>query len=264
MQNLKLSIIQTDIFWEDADKNLINIDKKINDIKEETDLIVLPEMFNTGFSIKNKECAETMNGKTVNWLKSKAKEKKCVITASVFIKENNNFYNRLFWVKPDGNFEYYNKRHLFRLVGEQNIISEGKERKIFKIKNWKILPLICYDLRFPVWSKNRFINNEYEYDLIIYLANWPEPRKYSWKTLLKARAIENQAYVVGVNRVGKDGFGVEHSGDSMIVNYRGRIIKETPPFTEENFNKNLSYSELSDFRKYFTVGLDWDKYNIIQ
>ncbi len=262
MQDLKITIIQSDISWENAERNLDMFGNKIDSIKGYTDLIVLPEMFNTGFSVKNKECAETSDGITMQWLKQKAEEKNCVITGSIFMKENNKYYNRLIWMRQDGTYEIYNKRHLFQLVNEQDFISPGKKRKVFNLNGWKILPQICYDLRFPVWSKNTFYKGEYEYDLIIYIANWPEPRNYSWKSLLIARAIENQAYVVGVNRIAKDGFGIPHSGDSVIINYRGRIITNIKANSDSLKTKTLSYSELFEFRQYFKIGMDWDNFDI--
>lgn len=228
MKNLQISIVQSDIYWQDCDKNLQQYSEKISAIDNETDLIILPEVFNAGFNNDPVEVAEEMDGKTMKWMAEEAKSKDCVITGSIPIKENNNYYNRLIWMRPDGTYEQYDKRHLFRISKEYNTYSGGDKRLIVDYKGWKILPQICFDLRFPVWSRNTM-----DYDLAIYIANWPEVRSHAWKSLLVARAIENQCYVIGVNRVGEGKRGEYHAGDSMVVDPLGRkIIKVSRVETE--------------------------------
>lgn len=259
---LKVAFIQTTLKWEDSKGNLLNFNKIIESIKLDTDIILLPEMFNTGFSINPAACAETMNGSTVSWLRSKAKEKNSVICGTLLIAEDNAFYNRFIWMQPDGSYFTYDKHHLFRMSEEFRILASGRENITIYYKGWKIRPQICYDLRFPVWSRNRFRNGEYEYDLLLYPANWPASRAHVFKTLLMARAIENQAWVIGVNRIGNDGFGNAHSGDSMIINPFGIPVVQLLPYQDEICYSELDYSMLSDLRQKFPVGLDWDDFKI--
>ena len=219
MKNLKITLIQSNLFWEDKQKNLGHFGEKINTLEAQTDLIVLPEMFSTGFSMQPSLLAEPTDGPTIEWMKKQAKSKNAVVTGSVIIVENEKYYNRLFWVQPDGDFQTYDKRHLFTLANEHHYYAAGQSLLYTNLKGWKILPLICYDLRFPVWSRNTE-----DYDLLIYVANFPEKRAHAWKTLLQARAIENQAYTVGLNRVGYDGNDIYHSGDSCVLDYSGRTL----------------------------------------
>lgn len=268
MNNLKISIIQTALHWENKEKNLLMFSQKINEIIESTDIIILPEMFTTGFSMNPNKFAEPMNGLTVNWMKAKAKEKMCVIVGSFICEENGKFYNRLVWISPDGNCKAYDKRHLFRMANEDKYYSAGEKKIIVELKGWKICPLVCYDLRFPVWSRNKqeINSNEitnYEYDLLIYVANWPEIRSYPWKTLLLARAIENQSFVVGLNRVGNDGNEVYHSGDSAVINAKGVVMSKTMAHEESTETITLNYSELIAFRKLFPAMLDADSFEIL-
>jgi len=195
---ISVSIIQSDIIWEDRLSNLENYQNKINQI-ESTDLIVLPEMFTTGFSMNPKDISETMSGETIQWMKANASKMNSAICGSIIIEEDDKYFNRFIWVNPDGSIHHYDKKHLFSFAGEDKNYTSGNNKLIIEYKGWKICPLICYDLRFPVWSRN-----SEGYDLLIYVANWPDKRKLAWKTLLTARAIENQCYVIGVNRVGKD------------------------------------------------------------
>ncbi len=262
MQDLTVTVIQSDLVWEDSQANLAAFDQKMKQVHTPGDLIVLPEMFNTGFSINPERIAEPPGGPAFAWMQQKASALNAVVTGSVLTEEAGKYYNRLFWVRPDGTFEHYDKRHLFRLGEEYKIFTAGNRRPVFELKGWKILPQICYDLRFPVWSKNRLIDGSYEYDLIVYVANWPKVRSYAWRQLLIARAIENQAYVVGANRVGEDGHAMSHSGDSMIVNYLGEVLRQAPPFENAVITSQLSLTALNDFRKRFTVGLDWDEFEI--
>ena len=258
MNNLNITLIQSDLHWENIEKNLEMFAVKISEVGK-TDLIILPEMFTTGFSMQPEKFAEPMNGVTMSWMKGKAVEKKCVITGSFICSENGKFHNRLVWMKPDGTCSFYDKRHLFSMGDENNHYSAGNKKIIEEIKGWKICPLICYDLRFPAWSRNNVIN---PYDLLIYVANWPERRAYPWKTLLLARAIENQCYVAGLNRIGNDGNGINHSGDSAVIDPKGEIISSIPAHDEACETISLSYEELAEFRKIFPVLRDADKFEI--
>jgi len=265
MEDLKVTIVQSALHWENVDANLAMFSDKLKGIAAgSTDLIILPEMFSTGFTMNAKTVAEDMSGKAVQWLKKTSAEKKCVITGSLVINEApsgvgaDKYYNRLVWMRPDGSYETYDKRHLFRMGEENNTYTAGKKRIITTIKGWKICPLVCYDLRFPVWCRN--VNQEY--DLLVFVANWPEVRNYPWKQLLIARAIENQAYLAGVNRIGKDGNDFNHSGDSAVFNPKGMPISKTKASEESVETLTLSYKELEEFRKVFPVALDADKFRI--
>lgn len=276
MEDIKLTLIQSDLIWEEIDRNLSNLDIKISSIKEDTDLVILPEMFSTAFTMNTEKFAEEVHGKTIEWMRKHASEKQCVIVGSLIVRENNSYFNRLIWMKKEGSYEKYDKRHLFRLGNENLYYTPGNEILITNLKGWKFRPLVCYDLRFPVWSKNKLIDKKnettelrlttydysYEYDCLIYIANWPSGRKNAWKSLLVARAIENQVYAIGVNRIGKDGNGVSHSGESIAVDYSGKIIYEFKSDVEEIKTIKLSYNDINTYRKYFAFGLDWDKFNI--
>lgn len=268
MENISVSIIQTNLIWENTDVNLNNLSEKIKNTAS-GDLIVLPEMFTTGFSMNPSKLAEEPKGKTFNWLLENATKYNTVITGSYIVKENGNYYNRLYWVQPDGNYYTYNKKHLFRYGNEHEHYMHGDKKLIVKYKGWKICPLICYDLRFPVFARNKWSskNNidtlDAEYDLLIYVANWPERRNHPWKTLLQARAIENQSYVVGVNRVGTDGNNIIHSGDSAIIDFTGNYISAINPHEEKTITHTLLGSALIEFRKTFPAGMDADDFNII-
>jgi omega-amidase len=264
---MQVTIIQTALHWEDKDKNLAHFDALVNSITEPTDLIVLPEMFSTGYSMAPEKLADAANGKSLQWMAKKAKEKNAVICGSVPVEENKNYFNRLFWVMPDGSVDVYNKRHLFRMAGEDRHYAMGHEKIIKDLKGFKICPLVCYDLRFPVWSRNTFTRTNgfctAAYDVLIYVANWPEARTYPWKQLLIARAIENQCYVIGVNRIGEDGNGIKHSGDSMVINPRGEIISKTKANEQSIETITLDRIYLEDFRKAFPVGLDADDFKLL-
>jgi omega-amidase len=262
MEDLKISLIQSDLAWENPLQNIADFDKKIAGISENTDIIILPETFNTGFSIKPEKCAETMEGSTVKWMQQKAKEKNAVIVGSLLINDEGGVFNRMVWMQPDGNCFTYDKRHLFRMSDEFRLMDGGKKRTIVTYKGWNINLLICYDLRFPVWSKNTYTAGKYEFDLMICVANWPAARSHIWQTLLRARAIENQTYIVGVNRIGKDGAETEYSGDSMIIDPMGNILLQANASVEETHSLSLLKNFLEEFRGKFTVGLDWDKFSI--
>ncbi len=262
MNDLKITMIQSDLVWENSSQNLANFDVKLAGIIENPDIIILPEMFNTAFSINPAHCAETMEGESVKWLRQKAEEKDCVIVGSILVNDNGTYYNRMLWMQPDGNYKKYDKRHLFRMSDEYKLIGGGNSRTVVEYKGWKINLLICYDLRFPVWSKNTYKDNQYEFDLMLYVANWPASRSHIWQTLLKARAIENQSYVIGVNRVGIDGFITPHSGDSMLVDPTGIVMLQAAANEEGIYHLQLSKDSLQEFRNKFTVGLDWDDFQI--
>ncbi len=287
--NLKVTIIQSELHWENVEKNLAMFTKKITSIKEETDLIILPEMFTTGFTMNSSVLAETMDGKTVAWMKQQAKTKNAVIVGSLIIKNKvistlvetrGFFYNRLIWAQPNGTVYHYDKRHLFRMANEHEFYTPGNKRLIVELKGWKICPLICYDLRFPVWSRNtafkiqrsKFnvdhspLNNQPsmpDYDCLIYIANWPKARKEPWGKLLEARAIENQVYVVGVNRVGADGKDIPYSGNSAVIDPKGNGMTNIPKHQNSIETVTLNRQELDDFRIKFPVGLDGDDFDVL-
>lgn len=211
--------IQADLIWENPAENIKFFEDKIKTISANTDLVVLPEMFTTGFTMQPKNVAESMNGLSITWMKKIAKEYDIAITGSLVIEDDNQFYNRLVFIKPSGKIDVYDKRHSFTLAGEHEVYSSGTEKIIIDFKGWKICPLICYDLRFPVWARNTE-----NYDILIYMANWPDTRIKAWRTLLKARAIENMSYTIGVNRTGLDANNYQYSGNSLIVDYLGETL----------------------------------------
>jgi predicted amidohydrolase len=232
MPNLTVSLVQTPLFWEDKSSNLRMLEKKIMAISEKTEVVILPEMFSTGFSMHAELLAETMDGPTVAWMRRTAAQKKSILTGSLIIKEVQNdeplFFNRLIWMQPDGHLGYYDKRHLFAYGNEDRHYSSGNRRLLASVKGWKINLQICYDLRFPVWQRQPAslppLPEESAYDMLIVVANWPSARIHAWKTLLQARAIENQSFVIGVNRNGTDGNDLAYPGGSMIVGPLGEIL----------------------------------------
>lgn len=256
MNDLRITLVQTEIEWKNPIANLSHFDELFDGIKD-TDLIVLPEMFTTGFSVKTNDLFEEMNGATVSWMKKKSAEKQAAIVGTTIIKEDDKIYNRCLFVSPNGNVSYYDKRHLFSMGEENSCFSAGKEKLVVEYKGWRICPLICYDLRFPVWSRN--IEN---YDLLIYMANWPSPRHHVWKTLLTARAIENQTYCIGVNRIGSDGAGLKYLGDSAMVDPKGYATFLGSSNESKTFS--LSKSELIKFRQSFPLLNDKDHFEIIK
>lgn len=256
MQDLRITLVQTDLLWQDKPANLLKIDQLINGVQ--TDVVVLPEMFATGFSMDAKNNFSEMEGREHLWMKAKAKELNAVVSGSLIIKENGSFYNRFLWVQPDGTTEFYDKRHLFRMANEQEHYAPGKNIKVLELKGWKIALQVCYDLRFPVWSRNKNLG----YDTIIYVANWPEKRSFAWKNLLKARAIENLAYCIGVNRVGLDGNGINYSGDSAALSYLGEELSNIPPNQEKIETVLLSKASLDEYRKKFPAWMDADDFTL--
>ncbi|PZW43903.1 putative amidohydrolase [Mesonia algae] len=257
MENLSVAIIQTKLKWEDIDENLFRLTEKLNQVSD-TDLIILPEMFSTGFTMNAKLVAERESGKAVNWLIKMATSKKTAITGSLVIEENGNYYNRLFFVFPNGKYKTYDKKHLFTLAKEHEHYSAGSEKIIVNYKGFKICPLVCYDLRFPVW-----IRNVEEYDLLIFVANWPNKRVKAWGALLKARSIENMCYTIGVNRVGLDGNDHLYSGHSAVYDALGEKISKENKETEFIEKVTLSLESVTKTRKDFGFLKDRDAFNLI-
>jgi predicted amidohydrolase len=286
MSTLTVTTIQTDLCWEDKTANLRMLEEKIDGIAVHTELVVLPEMFSTGFSMRPQELAEGMDGPAIAWMRSVAARKKIILTGSLIIEEAGQYFNRLIWMLPNGQFGYYDKRHRFAYAGENDRYTAGHKRFVASVKRWRVLLLICYDLRFPVWSRQQGgaeagptsaaataaarvpasagtspTPTALEYDLIVYVANWPERRSLAWKTLLQARAIENQAYVVGVNRVGEDGQKILHAGDSMIIDPLGETLYHAAA-GEEVFTQTLTKERLETVRERFPFWRDADHFHI--
>ncbi len=255
--DLRVTIVQTQLHWQDAAANRAMFTKKLAAAAPQTDLIVLPEMFTTSFSMDAPTLAEAANGTTLAWMQQQAALYQAVLTGSVIVQENGQYYNRLYWVRPNGSFATYDKRHLFRMAKEHHTYTAGKERLVVELKGWNICPLVCYDLRFPVWSRNANL----DYDLLLYVANWPQVRSLAWRTLLQARAIENVAYVVGVNRVGTDGNNHPYSGDSAVIHPKGHHLLQTS-HAEGIHTLTLHKQELTDFREAFPAHLDADAFHL--
>jgi omega-amidase len=255
---LKIAIIQSDLVWENPKQNRANFKAKIKTISQPVDIIVLPEMFTTGFTMNAAHVAETMNGKTVSWMQKMATKTNAAIVGSIIVSEDNNFYNRLLFVTPNGTLEYYDKRHAFTLAGEDKVYKAGTIKHIIEYKGWVICPLICYDLRFPVWARN--VEN---YDVLMYVANWPKPRISAWDTLLKARAIENMSYVVGVNRVGLDDTQNEYCGNSAIYDVLGNAITSIKPNKEQIEIVTLERNHISYYRNKLKFLDDKDNFNLL-
>jgi omega-amidase len=256
MDKLRIALIQSNLIWENSAANLIQFDKQLELINQ-ADIIVLPEMFNTGFTQNVVGMAQTTSDQAINWMKAKALEFNTALVGSLIVSENNQYFNRMVMAYPCSDIKWVDKRHLFRMGGEHENFTAGSQRKIFNYFGWRIRPLVCYDLRFPVWSRN-----QNDYDLLIYVANWPESRRDVWKTLLKARAIENQCFVVGVNRVGTDGMGIEYVGESMVIDAKGNIVCELPVAQEGIGEVTISLNELQEFRNKFPVHADADSFTI--
>lgn len=257
MDKLKLLLIQPDLVWEDKTANLTKISGLISQRKQEADMILLPEMFTTGFSMEPSVLAESMSGKSCEWMWKQANLCDCLVAGSIIIEENGSYYNRFLAYSPDGLVAQYDKRHLFRMAGEESCYQNGTSRIIFEWRGWRILPQICYDIRFPVWIRNRD-----DYDLTLFVANWPEARRDVWDNLLRARALENQAFVAGVNRIGVDGRGINHVGDSMVISAKGSVVGKTIENEEGILEISVSLNELRTFRDKFPAYLDSDKFEI--
>lgn len=253
MQDLTVTILQCELAWEDPAANLAFFDNRLEQSIEQTDLVVLPEMFTTGFSMNARELAQDMDGSAVAWIQEASARHQVDITGSMIIREGQRYYNRLIWAKPDGTLQTYDKRHLFRMSGEHEVYSAGSQTITVGLKGWNIRPFVCYDLRFPAWTRNV----KKQYDLAVFVANWPAPRSMHWTTLLKARAIENQCYVIGVNRVGTDGNGLPYDGNSSIIDPMGTVLyqqKDTPVI----HTAKLTFDTLTSYRKSFPAWMDAD------
>lgn len=257
MSTLKITTFQAYLFWENIEKNLQNLGLRLSSIREKTDLIVLPEMFSTGFSMNAAKLAEEMDGPTMKWMHEQARKFGSVVTGSMIIKEGKNYFNRLIWMRPDGTCEYYDKRHLFGLGEEDQHYTAGTKKLFVELHGWKICPMICYDLRFPVWLRNK----DEEYDMLLIVANWPERRSLHWRTLIPARAIENQAFVVAVNRVGHDGNEVYHSGDSMCIDPNGKVVYYKPN-DEDLYTFSINKEDVVAARASYPFLKDADKFKL--
>ncbi len=267
MEKLIFTTIQTNLYWEDKKTNLEMLEKKVLGIAEKTNIVLLPEMFSTGFSMQPALLAENMEGETITWMKHIAKQKSIILGGSIIAEEGGNYFNRFIWMQPDGKFGYYDKRHCFTLAGEDQHYASGNKRTIASVGGWKINLQICYDLRFPVWSRQQLKPDEQneiatEYDVLVYVANWPERRNHAWKTLLQARAIENQCFVIGVNRVGNDGNNIYHSGDSMVVSPMGEILYHKA-HDEDVHTITLEKSKLDEVRKNLPFWRDADGFIVV-
>jgi predicted amidohydrolase len=266
MSSLTFTIIQTGLHWEDRAANLQMLEEKINCIGEKTEVVILPEMFSTGFSMMPEQVAEGMDGEALTWMKRIAAEKKMILTGSLSTKENDRYYNRLVWMLPNGQMGLYDKKHLFAFANEHQHYTSGTKRLIASVKGWRINLMVCYDLRFPIWARHSqqpYDNPALEYDVLIYVANWPEKRSHMWRTLLQARAIENQCFCIGVNRVGNDGNGIYHSGDSMVVNPLGEVLYHKA-HDEDIYTITLQKEDLETIREKMPFWKDADAFKILQ
>jgi len=262
MSALSITTIQTNLIWEDKAANLYALEQKINSIQDPTEIVVLPEMFSTGFSMQPSLFVETMEGETLNWMKKVSTQNKIILTGSIIIEEEGKYYNRLIWMLPNGEYGYYDKRHLFAFGQEDKFYNAGNKRLIAQVKGFKINLQVCYDLRFPVWARQQNKSGGMEYDVLIYIANWPEKRSHAWKTLLCARAIENQCYVVGVNRVGTDGNNIYHSGNSLVIDPLGQVLYHMPDDEDVN-TVTISKDYLNEVREKFPFWKDGDGFSLV-
>lgn len=261
MSSLTITLIQTNLFWENKKANLEMLQQKIESIKEKTEVVILPEMFSTGFSMKPELLAETMKGETMQWMQRIASKKKIILTGSIIIEQEGKYFNRLIWMLPTGDYGFYDKRHLFAYADENSHYAKGNKKLIASVKGWKIQLQICYDLRFPVWARQEPGNLDSQYDLLIYIANWPEKRNRAWNVLLQARAIENQCFVAGVNRVGKDGNRIFYSGDSSLIDPMGKIIYQKNN-NEDIFTYTLKKETITEYRNQFPFWKESDYFLI--
>lgn len=255
---LRVTLVQAQLAWHDAQANRRAFENLLAPLAGQTDLVVLPEMFTTGFTMAAHEVAEPAEGPSVDWMRATAAKLNAVVTGSIVTRDSGKYFNRLIWMRPDGSHAAYDKRHLFRMAHEDQHYSAGGARLIVELKGWQVCPLVCYDLRFPVWSRNR-IGGDSGYDVLLYVANWPERRRHAWQTLLQARAIENQCYCIGVNRVGKDGNDIPYSGDSAAIDFLGQPLTAAP---EDEFvvTVALDRAALDTHRAKFPAHLDADDF----
>jgi predicted amidohydrolase len=256
---MRIALLQTGIAWENKQDNIRRYEKQIRALPDDVRLVVLPEMFTTGFSMRTATLAETEAGETLQWMLQTAVARTTAIVGSLMIKEGDNYFNRLFFVFPDGACRRYDKRHLFSMGDEHRCYTAGTQRLIVEYEGWRICPLVCYDLRFPVWSRNY----GEAYDLLLYVANWPAARIHAWNALLPARAIENQCYVAGVNCAGTDGEGIRYGGRSQVIDFRGNIVSVAVGRGDETITGTLSLEDLESFRAKFPAGKDADRHAIV-
>jgi omega-amidase len=263
MDDLRVSLVQVDTVWHDAAANRALYGGRVRALRGQTDLVVLPETFTSGFSNDAIGRAESMEGESVAWLRALAAEAGAVVTGSMVLREGERVFNRLLWARPDGSLAYYDKRHLFRMAGEHHRYADGRRKLLVELNGWRICPLVCYDLRFPVWSRNRFDTDagRFDYDLLLYVANWPSARRYAWQTLLRARAMENLACVVGVNRVGTDGNQLHYAGDSAALDSLGQPLVELGP-QPQSVTVTFSGAALAAHRERFPAQLDADAFEL--
>jgi len=262
MDSLNLLLIQSDVVWQDKTANMAVFEEKIWGATADPDLILLPELFNTGFTMDSAGNAEMMNLTTFKWMHQISQQKQALVVGSYIVRENDKFFNRAVAMQPDGSCDIYDKRHLFRMADENQSFSPGRKRTIIDFRGWKIFPLICYDLRFPVWARNNVdAEGELEYDLLLFSANWPDPRINAWDILLKARAIENLSYCAGLNRIGKDHDGRYYSGHSQVIDFKGDILADLGD-KDGIIECTLHLSQLKDYRKSFPAHLDADSFEI--
>ena len=262
MNNLRICYIQANLQWQDKQANQKHFNELLKEVPSETDLVLMPETFNTAFPVNPKEYAETTEGPTMQWMKQKAQELNAVICGTMLLNVDGHYHNSLVWMRPDGSYELYHKRHTFTIGGETEPIERGINPLIVELNCWRIKPMVCYDIRFPVWSRNHYQDGRFDYDLGIYLANFPDSRMNVWNTLLQARAIENQAYFIGVNRVGNDPEGIHYSGCSQVLNAKGEVVSMAKTDAEAVISYILDYENLQSFRDKFPVGKDWDSFII--
>jgi predicted amidohydrolase len=260
MKSINLVLVQFDILWENPKGNFTKLDQLFEKIDKDIDLIILPEMFATGFTMHVNKFAKPVGIDVFNWLQDKSEEINKIIIGSILFQENEKYFNRMFWMRPDRSFDFYDKRHLFQMGNEHQVMTAGTNRVIVPYKGLRFMLQICYDLRFPVWVKNKYDKkeNKHDYDVILYIANWPEVRKQAYLSLLKARAIENQAYVIWVNRIGKDSMEINHSGDTQLIDPMGTVQKKLDKDKEDMLYARIDKEHLFTIRNNFKVGLDWD------
>lgn len=254
---LRLSLVQSDLIWGDVKSNLEQFTQQLSVLKGKSDLIVLPEMFTSGFMMSGKEEISSYADMTVSWMSEQAKYLGSYIMGSFIVKDADFFYNRMYTVSPDGDISTYDKRHLFRMGNEHEHFAGGIEKGILSIGEWRIRPIVCYDLRFPVWSRN-----QQDYDLLVCVANWPDARRDVWNTILKARALDNQSFVAGVNRVGTDGMNLAYAGDSALIDARGKVLAKCDDYKSTIQTTHISLNELRSFREKFPVYLDADDFEV--
>jgi omega-amidase len=263
MEDISLTLIQTPLYWEDPVANLAMLEEKLWQLQGEQEIILLPEMFTTGFTMNAASLAEPMGLTTFRWMKQQSERMSAIIAGSFIAKEDGQYYNRFLWMRPDGSYDLYDKRHLFRMAREEQVFTAGKQRLVVTHKGWRICPMVCYDLRFPIWSRNSYLHESerMDYDILLYVANWPAPRKLAWESLLRGRAIENLCYCAGVNRIGKDGNNIRYDGMTMAIDPKGQTLVSFDD--REEVNKVVfSWKELSDYRLKFPAYLDADEFHL--